>query len=70
MANTYQQLYIQIVFAIKGRYNFIKEPFREELQKYIAGTIDNKKQKLYEIYCMPGHAHILVSMLPNVSVSN
>lgn len=69
MANTYQQLYIQIVFAVKGRYNFIKESFREELQKYMAGIIDAKKQKLYSIYCMPDHTHILVSMLPGISVS-
>jgi len=69
MANTYQQLYIQIVFAVKGRYNFIKEPFREELQKYIAGIVNAKKQKLYSIYCMPDHTHLLVSINPDISVS-
>ena len=50
MPNTYSQLYIQIVFAVKGRQNFIKEPFRVELQKYISGIIAEKKQKLYAIY--------------------
>ena len=69
MANTYSQIYIQIVFAVKGRQNFIKESFKEELQKYMTGIISNKKQKLYAIYCMPNHTHILVSIKPNVSIS-
>lgn len=70
MANTYSQIYIQIVFAVQGRQCFIKESFREELQKYIAGIINNKKQKLYAIYCMPDHTHLLVSMKPDLSVAD
>ena len=70
MPNTYSQIYIQIVFAVKGRECFIKESFREELQKYIAGIIAGKKQKLFAIYCMPDHVHILVSMKPALSISD
>ncbi len=70
MPNTYSQLYIQIVFAVKGRHRFIKEDFREELQKYMAGIIAGKKQKLYAIYCMPDHTHILVSIKPDIAISD
>ncbi len=70
MSNTYTQLYIQIVFAVKGREHFIKEPFREELQKYMTGIVNNKKQKLYAIYCMHDHTHLFVSMQPDISVSD
>jgi len=70
MANTYSQIYIQIVFAVQGRKNFIKESFREELQKFMSGIINNKKQKLYAIYCMPDHTHIFVSMQPDVAISD
>jgi putative transposase len=70
MPNTYSQLYIQIVFAVNGRECFIKEAFREELQKYMAGIIANKKQKLFAIYCMPDHVHILVSMKPSLAISD
>ncbi|MBK8611156.1 MAG: IS200/IS605 family transposase [Chitinophagaceae bacterium] len=70
MANTYSQLYIQIVFAVKGRQSFIKENFREELQKYMSGIISEKKQKLYAIYCMPDHTHILVSIQPDLAISD
>ena|SRR5947207_2859218 len=70
MANTYSQIYIQIVFAVKGRQNFIKESFREELQKYMTGIITNKRQKMYAIYCMPDHTHVFVSMQPDKSISD
>jgi REP element-mobilizing transposase RayT len=70
MANTYTQIYIQIVFAVKGRKSFIQECFREDVQKYIAGIIERKGQKLYAIYCMPDHVHILVSLSPDTSISD
>jgi REP element-mobilizing transposase RayT len=70
MANTYSQIYIQLIFAVQGRQNFIKESFREELQKYIAGIIREKKQKLYAIYCMPDHTHIFVSIKPDIAISD
>lgn len=70
MPNTYSQLYVQIVFAVKGRQHFIKEPFREELQKYIGGIITSKNQRLFAIYCMPDHVHILVSINPDCRISD
>jgi REP element-mobilizing transposase RayT len=70
MPNTYSQIYIQIVFAVKGRQNFIKESFREEVQKYMSGIINNKKQKLYAIYCMPDHTHLFVSIKPDIAISD
>lgn len=64
MANTYSQIYLQIVFAVQGRHSFIHESFREELQKYMSGIIEKRGQKLYAIYCMPDHTHILISYRP------
>ncbi|MGZ8551140.1 MAG: IS200/IS605 family transposase [Chitinophagaceae bacterium] len=70
MANTYAQLYIQMVFAVTGRQSLIIEPFREELQKYMKGIIQQKKQKLFAIYCNPDHTHVFVSMKPDKSVAS
>ena len=70
MGDTYSQLYIQIVFAVQGRKHFIKEDFREEVQKYITGIITRKDQKLYAIYCMPDHTHLLVSIKPHIAISD
>ncbi len=69
MANTYTQLYVQYVFAVKGRQNLIKERFREELEKVICGIITNHKCKTYAIYCNPDHTHIFVGMHPTIAPS-
>ena len=45
MAGTFSQIYIQVVFAVKGRENLIGEKWKEELNKYIAGIIKKKGQK-------------------------
>ncbi len=70
MANTYTNLFIQIVFAVKGRQNLISPEVREKLHKYITGIVSNRKQKMYAVFAMPDHVHILVSMNPNISVSD
>ena len=69
MANTYTQIYIQIVFAVKGRQNLISKENREELHKFITGIVSNRKQKLFAVFAMPDHMHVLVSMSPNLSIS-
>jgi len=40
--NTYTQVHIQIVFAVRGRHDFIVENIKEELQKYITGIIQKR----------------------------
>ncbi|GGA76127.1 transposase [Flavobacterium palustre] len=70
MANTYSQIYIQIVFAVKGRQNLIIKENREELHKFITGIVSNREQKLLAIFAMPDHVHILVGMKPNISISD
>ena len=70
MPNTYTQMYVQIVFAVKGRQTLIKEKNRDELEKYICGIISNKKCKLLSIFINPDHTHILLGLHPTMSVSD
>lgn len=70
MANTYSQVYIQIVFAVKGRQNLITQNIREELHKYITGIITNRDQKLLSIFCMPDHTHLLIGLKPSIRISD
>lgn len=70
MANTYSQIYIQIVFAVKGRQNLIAKENREELHKFITGIITNREQKLLAIFAMPDHVHILIGLKPSISISD
>ncbi|HFK5583975.1 TPA: IS200/IS605 family transposase [Elizabethkingia anophelis] len=61
MANTYSQMYIQLVFATKFRENLISESIRDEVEKYICRIFNNKGQKVIAIYANPDHIHILFS---------
>jgi hypothetical protein len=41
--STYSQIYIQIVFAVKGRESLIHPSWEERLYKYITGIVQNKE---------------------------
>jgi putative transposase len=68
--STYSQIYIQVVFAVKGRDNLIAKTWEDELYKYITGIITNKGQKLLAINGMPDHIHILIGMKPSCCLSD
>jgi REP element-mobilizing transposase RayT len=70
MANTYTQIYVQIVFAVQGRQSLIRPQHNDELQKYMTGIISGQGQKLIAINNMPDHFHILVGQTPNVALSD
>lgn len=69
MANTYTQIHIQFVFAVKFRNAVIKPSWKDELYKYITGIVQNNKHKLLAINGMPDHIHILIGMRPSQSIS-
>jgi len=70
MPNTYSQIYIQIVFAVKGKQNLIQNDHREELHKYITGIVQNRGQKMLAIFCMPDHTHIFIGLQPSIAISD
>lgn len=70
MPGTFSQIYIQIVFAVKGRQSLIHAPWEEELFKYITGIVQNKEQKMLAINGMPDHIHVLIGMKPNCCLSD
>ena len=70
MGNTYSQIHIQVVFAVKGRQSLIPYSFEEELYKYITGIIQNKKQKMLAINGMPDHIHFFIGLRPDICISD
>ena len=60
MANTYTQCYVHLVFSPKNRDALINKTWKDELEKYIIGIIQNRKHKLLAIGSMPDHIHILI----------
>ena len=70
MANSFTQLYSQLIFAVKGRECLIPKQHKELVHKYITGIIQNRRHKLIPLHCMPDHAHILVGLHPSQSISD
>ncbi len=70
MANTYTQIHIQAVFAVKDRQSLIKNEWKDELFKYITGIIQHHDHKVLQINGMPDHIHILFGLRPTQSLSD
>lgn len=70
MSSTYSQIYIQIVFAVKGRQSIIQQSWEEELYKYITGIVQNKGQKMLAINGVSDHIHFLIGMKPSCNLSD
>ena len=70
MANTYTQIHIQFVFAVRFREAVIHSSWKDELYRYMTGIVQNNKHKLIAINGMPDHIHILIGMRPTQSISD
>lgn len=70
MANTYTQIHVHFVFAVKYRLGIISSDWKEALNKYITGIVLNNNHKLLTINGMPDHIHILIGIRPSQSVSD
>jgi REP element-mobilizing transposase RayT len=70
MPGTFSQIYIQIVFAVKGRENLIVPNWKDELHKYIAGIIKGKAQKPIIVNGIPDHIHAFIGLKPSMKISD
>jgi len=72
MADTYTQLYIQMVFSVKGRKSMIPKVHKEDVHKYITGIVQDKsrRHKMLAIHCMPDHIHIFVGLHTAQSIAD
>jgi REP element-mobilizing transposase RayT len=70
MPGTFSQIYIQVVFAVKGRESLIHKEWEERLYQYITGIVRTKEQKLIAINGMPDHIHVLIGMKPSCCLSD
>ncbi len=70
MPNTYTQLYIHCVFAVKYRAAMLNTTWDERLRLYITATIQNNRHKMLAINNMPDHLHFFIGLNPNQSISD
>ena len=70
MSNTYSQIHIQAIFAVKKRTGIIQKEWKDELYKYITGIVQVHTHKLLAINGMPDHLHVFFGMRPIQSLSD
>ena len=70
MAGTFSQIYIQYVFAVKGRENLLQMPWRDEVFRYIAGIIKSKQQKPIIVNGVSDHVHVFVGLKPSMPIAD
>jgi putative transposase len=70
MADTFSQIYIQVVFAVQNRNALINPNWEEELYKYITGIVQNKGQKMLAINGTSNHIHFFIGMKPTCCLSD
>lgn len=69
MPNTYTQLNIQLIFAVKGRSNILNENFSEDLFKYINGILNETKNYPLAVNGYLDHVHAFFELSPTTSVA-
>ncbi|TAN10854.1 MAG: IS200/IS605 family transposase [Chitinophagaceae bacterium] len=69
MADSYTQLHIQFVFAVKYRKAMIHSVWKDRLHQYITGIFQHNGHKMLQINSMPDHIHILVGLRPHQAIS-
>ena len=65
MPNTYSQIYLQLVFAIRHRERAIPKDHKGSTSP----VCGKKAGKLLAVHCMPDHAHPFVGFRPVISIS-
>jgi putative transposase len=70
MAGTFSQIYIQVVFAVKGRENLLQKPWRDEVFRYMAGIIKGKNQKPIIVNGITDHVHLFIGLKPSMCLSD
>jgi putative transposase len=70
MANTYTQLHIHIIYAVKFRTAMIQKGWKERLHEYSTGIIRGQGHKLLAINSVEDHLHMLIGLRPVQSLSD
>jgi putative transposase len=70
MAGTFSQIYIQTVFAVKGRENLLLKDWRNDVFKYMSGIIENKEQKPIIVNGVADHVHLFIGLKPSMALSD
>ena len=70
MPNTYTQIHIQVIFAVRNRQALIRPEWEDDLFKYITGIIQSYDHKMLIINGTVDHIHLLIGFRPTQALSD
>lgn len=70
MGNTYTQIHIHVVTAVKYRGAVIKPAWKERLHQYITSVVQHNGHKMLSINSMPDHLHLFFGFRPTQALSD
>jgi REP element-mobilizing transposase RayT len=70
MANTYSQVNIHCVFAVKGRENLITKSFKDDLHRYMSGILKNDGSFPLAVNGWLDHVHVFFELPMTMSISD
>jgi len=70
MANTYHQIYLQIVFAVKYRTALLEDSWRSKLFAVIGNLINENNAKTIIVNGVEDHVHCLITIKPTICISD
>lgn len=70
MANTYSQVNIHCVFAVKGRENLITKSFRDDLHRYMTGILKNDGSFPLAVNGWLDHVHVFFELPMTMAISD
>ena len=69
MANTYHQIYLQVVFAVKYRAAIIDPTWRSQLFAVIGNLINECGCRNIIVNGVEDHVHCFLSLKPSISIA-
>jgi REP element-mobilizing transposase RayT len=70
MANTYSQINIHCIFAVKGRKYLLTKDIRTDLFKYIHGILKNDHAYPLAVNGWKDHVHVFFELAPKMSIAD
>jgi REP element-mobilizing transposase RayT len=70
MANSYHQIYLQTVFAVKYRNAVIADAWKDDLHAVIGRLITENDCKSYIVNGVADHVHCFIGLHPKISISD
>ena len=70
MANTYTQIYLHVIFAVKDRESLIKPEVENTLHAYLASALRHRGHHPIAINGMADHIHLLIGLNPGEALSS